>query len=848
MPSSDMSPNLNSGQKTIDPLQKEFAGGSLAYLACINNYTNVPPLTSTHEDCDGLKEVLQNRHGFKADILYDPGKQALLDLLQKMQADSKEDSRVIFYFAGHGVADGTDEFDRPRGFLLPADAKRGIDDTYVEMAFVMDVLKNLKCRHLLIVLDCCYAGAFRFAERTRSIGAEVPKTLYRQKFDYYVQSAVRQVITSASYDQKAADALGNRGEVNNNNRSPFADSLIRALDKGDADFAFGDIKPDGIITGSELGFYLSMMVSQLLSGSDIPLANQQTPSVFNISDQAKGEFIFIHSADAIANLANIVDRNPYKGLGDYSVNDSTLFYGRQRVLDGWWEGKVLHEGLLKIVTAGESVTSQKYYRVLVTGRSGCGKSSLVKAGVLGKLQQADKDAVHIIKPGSTPFTTYKELLEQISAAETIQYLLVDQYEELITLCNDPAERKSFEDTLATIAGNKKAVVIITLRSDIERRFADSSFIGKPGNENIFRFVVPPFTREEIKEVVLQPASQQMLEFRSKEGSDKANEEFVNKIIDEAFANPDSLPLLSFALSRLYEKRDGINLTEAEYDDFGGISGILDNKFTEAYNRYAPAAEPAKTQAPSTQQLFRQLVLRMISFDAGTMAKRRIYTSFTTDGKVINELEFKRDDITETIRKIKDDLVEQRLLKTASEKDDQVTASLKAGENDNAYVEPAHEALLRSSNLVAEWQNEKTVSGISFQNKILLLRSLSTIAQTYYFETNPRDRKGLRWKDDPRLAYVQKLAKNNELWLNKTEEDFVQDSLKAKSRAKIISRVVIAVVFSLIAFAAVSSYIQNRKLQNQLAQNYWNNSLIALGENDQLKSFLFPGKRGKHQHR
>lgn len=100
MPSSDILPDPNSEQKTIDPLQNEFAGGSLAYLACINNYINVPPLRSTHDDCDGLKKVLENRHGFKADILYDPGKQALLDLFQKMQAESKENSRVIFYFAG----------------------------------------------------------------------------------------------------------------------------------------------------------------------------------------------------------------------------------------------------------------------------------------------------------------------------------------------------------------------------------------------------------------------------------------------------------------------------------------------------------------------------------------------------------------------------------------------------------------------------------------------------------------------------------------------------------------------------------------------------------------------------
>jgi hypothetical protein len=65
------------------------------------------------------------------------------------------DDRVIFYFAGHGVALESD--DGPKGFILPQDAKRNSESNYLPMAELDEALSALPCRHMLLILDCCFA-------------------------------------------------------------------------------------------------------------------------------------------------------------------------------------------------------------------------------------------------------------------------------------------------------------------------------------------------------------------------------------------------------------------------------------------------------------------------------------------------------------------------------------------------------------------------------------------------------------------------------------------------------------------------------------------------------------------
>ena len=91
-------------------------------------------------------------------------------------------------------------------------------------------LDQLPCRHLLLVLDCCFAGAFRWAS-TRELGA-LPEVIHKERFDRYIRDPAWQVITSAAYDQKALDvlsgaAIGLRApETDHVEHSPFAAAFL----------------------------------------------------------------------------------------------------------------------------------------------------------------------------------------------------------------------------------------------------------------------------------------------------------------------------------------------------------------------------------------------------------------------------------------------------------------------------------------------------------------------------------------------------------------------------------------------------------------------------------------------
>ena len=127
-------------------------------------------------------------------------------LKQELPARVGADDRVCFYFAGHGVA--IDGHDGPNGYLLPADASRGDDATFLDMPLVHDAILALPCRHMLVILDSCFSGAFRWSG-TRAVSA-LPEVIHQERYDRFVRDPAWQVITSASQDQEALDQLRTR--------------------------------------------------------------------------------------------------------------------------------------------------------------------------------------------------------------------------------------------------------------------------------------------------------------------------------------------------------------------------------------------------------------------------------------------------------------------------------------------------------------------------------------------------------------------------------------------------------------------------------------------------------------
>ena len=219
---------------------------NLAFIIGIDNYqSGVPPLKTAVNDAKKLIEVLRSKHQYQTWVCLDSF--ATLNninqfLEETLPAQVTENDRLLFYFAGHGVALNGD--DGPVGYLIPQDAKLHETKSYLPMTKLHDALSKLPCRHFLGILDCCFAGAFRWSS-TRDLITS-PEVIYQEHYDRFIRDAAWQIITSSASDQKALDNFQldtERGQVGNH--SPFATALLEALE-GAAD-TYPPIKPIPLI-------------------------------------------------------------------------------------------------------------------------------------------------------------------------------------------------------------------------------------------------------------------------------------------------------------------------------------------------------------------------------------------------------------------------------------------------------------------------------------------------------------------------------------------------------------------------------------------------------------------------
>ncbi|MBK9737099.1 MAG: caspase family protein [Saprospiraceae bacterium] len=256
-PLSEKIDTSNSSQETL-----QFTH-HYAFIIGIDAYEKVSSLSTAVNDAKKVAEVLKDKHHFEViPPLLDPKGNAIRTLLHDtMPKVVGNDDRVVFYFAGHGIASDGD--DGPTGYIAPADADTADMKTFIPMTEVKEALNNLTCRHLLVILDCCFAGAFKWTSGTRSIRSLMPKKIYKERFDRFIHDPAWEVITSAAYDQRAMDNItkdqstGERGLIaseSGENHSPFAFALFNAL-AGEADAKTGR-ESDGLITVTELYSYI----------------------------------------------------------------------------------------------------------------------------------------------------------------------------------------------------------------------------------------------------------------------------------------------------------------------------------------------------------------------------------------------------------------------------------------------------------------------------------------------------------------------------------------------------------------------------------------------------------------
>ena len=777
--------------------------------------------------------------------------------------------RLLLYFAGHGIARNSNT--GPEGYLIPQDGDINHPETLLRMGDLHDWLSQLQCRHLLTILDCCFAGTFRWASTRKLI--PIPEEIHWEHYYRFIKYPAWQVITSAAHNQEALDFLNNRDGETTGKHSPFAQGLIKAL--GDYQ---GDLSQDGIITTPELYLYLRDYV-------EINSQERQTPGFFPLKNHDRGEYIF-KLPNIEPNLTPAPklekDNNPYRGLESFEARHSRFFFGRQEVI----------QDLVK------QVTQQRF--TVVLGISGSGKSSLVKAGLITYLQQQQGEKWQIlepIRPGTNPYNSLAIVLAKffnhssdttllgtelkqhspqlISSIQTWSkqnpnsrlLLIIDQLEELTTLAPKtlPVQEKprltwwqkfqwqwglilSWVKQLNSMADGEifsfnssdkidltskmshahpreennqewekfivlltnilqscpQLTLVVTLRSDFETRFLDSAL--QPYWSKA-RFIVRPMRTDELRDAIEKPAGEMALYF------EPAN--LVDRLVDEVAQMPGALPLLSFTLSEMYinlhrawlevGKEDRALTVAEDFEQQGGVAGSLTRRANAEYHNL-PDDKHRKTM--------RQVMLRMVEIEGGEAVRRRVPKT---------ELEYPEAPENGRVAKVLQCLDQARLIVGGEE----------AG---IAYVEPAHDFLVRGWDKLQDW-----LQVAQHRDNIALQGSLTTAAFTWQ-QAQKSNR--FLWNANPYLEVLQNILHSATNWFNRVETEFVQRSIARKKfnvRSRRIFGITVIMALSILYTNSLREE-RNAKINDSNASK--ESARLNLSSRQALEGMIYSLKSGK----
>ena len=353
---------------------------------------------------------------------------------------------------------------------------------------------------------------------------------------------------------------------------------------------------------------------------------------------------------------------PFKGLASYERADAAYFFGRERVV-------------AELVARLASSTF-----VAVTGSSGSGKSSVLRAGLVpavraGVLPGSDGWHAVIIRPGPHPATELARAVageletpadraagDPLDALDTLapgtrMVVVVDQLEEAFTLCPDAADRARFFDAIAALAGDgrRRALVAVAIRGDFYGRCAEHPALAAlVGGGTV---LLGPMAADELARAIELPARAAGL---------RLDPDLPSVLVGDVLAQPGGLPLLSATLLDLWQRRDGRALRTDTYRAIGGITGAVARLAEGAIDRLSP----------DEQAVAKALLLRLSSTtESGAVVRRRA---------TLDELGAS----SPAVMHVLDVLTERRLVAV-----------------DEGQVDLAHEALLRDWPRMRRWLEE-----------------------------------------------------------------------------------------------------------------------------------------------
>jgi len=367
----------------------------------------------------------------------------------------------------------------------------------------------------------------------------------------------------------------------------------------------------------------------------------------------------------LAWLLGAVTGSPYRGLAAFEQHDAGFFFGREAAT-----AQVLERMSRCLRGAG---------LLVVSGVSGAGKSSLLRAGVLPRIRAEglpgapeaaswpwvvltptraplDELALRVAVLAGTDASAVRRGLDTspegfaLAARQAALarlpapagdgdslaadgrnpwpprrlLLVVDQFEELFTQCDQEGQRRAFITALhaAATAGHgpdqpPAALVVLGVRADFEARCADYPQLVGPVQD---RYLVTAMTERQLRMAITEPA---------KKTDSSVEDDLVEVLLAEVRTGQPGtfgagmLPLLSHALDQAWRSRAGQALTLADYERTGGIEGAVAGSAQGAYDRLTPGQQAAA----------RQVFTRLVATSAeGVDSADRATRAELTEGK------------------------------------------------------------------------------------------------------------------------------------------------------------------------------------------------------------------------
>ncbi|GGM89950.1 hypothetical protein GCM10010106_41790 [Thermopolyspora flexuosa] len=538
---------------------------------------------------------------------------------------------LMVYYVGHGLIGADNEL--YLATRATVDLTKGIaEHQALPYATLRQALAHCTASIIVVVLDCCFAG------RAKTLSRDA----WRRLLDATPQGTY--LLAAAERDQSAFAPQGNR-------HTAFTGALIDLLDNGDP-------TAPALLDLDDIYRCLSRALPE--QGYPAPRRRatdhgDRRPVAPNPARLARRKPQEGAQDDAGRTAGPGGDGegefSPYRGLAAFTAGDADYFFGREELT------RTLVDRVAEQATTGDPL--------VVIGPSGSGKSSLLRAGLIATLRRSSGTEVILLTPGPDPLGALAARLAHLDGSHTGDLrarlekdpavlrqvvadaldgrqavIIVDQFEELFTVCGDERQRQIFIQALQVLsrrpAGDRgnatvtpptgsdgaavttgarpAAVVVLGVRSDFFGHCARYRELVPVLEHPV---VVGPMSPAQLRQAIEGPAHRAGLSLEP--GlvdlilQDLGTEPVEAGGADRGVAEVGVLPLLSHALLVTWQHREGRMLTMAGYRATGGIHRAL-----------ARTADATLEQLDlGARAIARQMLTRLVRLGDGRDDTRRV---------------------------------------------------------------------------------------------------------------------------------------------------------------------------------------------------------------------------------